>query len=476
MTSTVLALCAVVVTSTAAFSATDLSVLEDVENQTAPSVDQLKAANDDPDAHLVKTPSLGQIFNPQTVKTLASAEITTPWEHFEGMFGKNSDFYAEPKLTGKEPVGTLLKSKKFTMQYAVAAVWGTKVKAVDAWMTMYTTENIDGEQDISTGVVLVPKDGRNNSTRQVIAYQESNDSLGAYCHPSSQWTGGAFSDASSWSALGPLAQMFGKGQAVVISDVGNNAHPGPNGISEVFAGRYSAKALLNGMRAAYDLEDAGLNPKQPVGFFGVAGGGNGAGFAAEFQPDYYPELNLKGVVLQNFNADQKQFVKFTNGSMASGFGFATIVGMDQTYPEMNLEKHLSPLGKVAAKWWGTQCQTYSYFITAFLKFQPFFKGFADPTTIKDFQPMFADNIMGVDPQSPEAPVLITSCGEDGSFMSVTPAADMRKLVQRYRDKGTEVTYLPSECDDKKLFTDTYTWLTDLFAMHTIDWLAAKMSR
>ncbi|MDP1045168.1 hypothetical protein Q6332_29370, partial [Klebsiella pneumoniae] len=69
--------------------------------------------------------------------------------------------------------------------------------------------------------MMIPIDGTPASEKKIISYQEANDSVGGYCHPSSHWTGGDPLDGASWSALGPLALMFGKGYAVVISDVGN---------------------------------------------------------------------------------------------------------------------------------------------------------------------------------------------------------------------------------------------------------------
>ncbi len=53
---------------------------------------------------------------------------------------------------------------------------------------------------------------------------------------------------------------------------------------------------------------------------------------------------------------------------------------------------------------------------------------------------------------------------------------MRKLVQRYRDLGTKVTYVPAKCDDTELITNTYRWTTDLFGMQTIDWIDAKLKK
>ncbi len=61
--------------------------------------------------------------------------------------------------------------------------------------------------------------------------------------------------------------------------------------------------------------------------------------------------------------------------------------------------------------------------------------------------------------------------------SLLPSASlMRKLVQRYRDLGTKVTYVPAKCDDTELITNTYRWTTDLFGMQTIDWIDAKLKK
>ncbi len=114
---------------------------------------------------------------------------------------------------------------------------GYKPGQLDAYKIMYVTTGIDGSTPVvSTGIMMIPIDGTPASEKKVISYQEANDSVGGYCHPSSHWTGGDPLDGASWSALGPLALMFGKGYAVVISDVGNNGDRDPHG---VFAGKFA---------------------------------------------------------------------------------------------------------------------------------------------------------------------------------------------------------------------------------------------
>lgn len=146
---------------------------------------------------------------------------------------------------------------------------GYKPGQLDAYKIMYVTTGIDGSTPVvSTGIMMIPIDGTPASEKKVISYQEANDSVGGYCHPSSHWTGGDPLDGASWSALGPLALMFGKGYAVVISDVGNNGDRDPHG---VFAGKFAGHAQLDAVRAAFQVQDSGLNPEAEIALFGIAG-------------------------------------------------------------------------------------------------------------------------------------------------------------------------------------------------------------
>lgn len=410
-----------------------------------------------------RTPGLDEIFNGYVVGTFTSGRLASPQEIFTPLTS-GDPFYAQPRLTGSEKPGTLLKAKKVDVQFA-----GFRPGNLDAYKLMYVTRGLDGGAEISTGILMVPRDGRSDATRPIVGYQFANDSVGAYCHPSTMWTGGDPMDGASWSALGPLAQMFGKGYAVLISDVGNDGDPEPHG---VFAGKFAGNTLLDGLRAAIANKDAGLSDSSPISLFGIAGGGVGAAFAAENAPRYAPELNIVGTVLEGMAVNQRNFIRTADGSLGSGFALATLLGLEAKYPEMKIDEKLTPEGRKLADLFRTQCQTPAYFATPFLPLRALFTSGRNPADIPEFQHVYADNVLGT--RSPTSPVLIASCVADDSPMSLVPAADSRKLAAQYRRGGTDVDYQPTDCSMLNFVTNLYGWGTDLFGMQTIDWVAARM--
>ncbi|TIC88585.1 lipase [Nocardioides sp. GY 10113] len=431
------------------------------------------ADTDDPSVR----PGMGDIFNGYVVGALSSASVGSPKEIFSALL-PNDPFYDEPTLTGLEPNGTLLKAKPVDVMFL-----GIQPGNLDAWKVMYTTRGQHGQQVISTGILMIPVDGTPNHERPLIAYQEANDSVGAYCHPSTQWTGGDPLDGSLWSALGPLAQMFGGGAAVMISDVGNNGDPEPHG---VFGGKFGGHALLDGIRAAIAVQDADLAERPEIGVFGIAGGGVGAAFAAEIAKKYAPELRIKGTVLEGMVVDLQSFFRTADGSIGSGFVFATLLGLEPWYPEWELDSQLNLAGRAIAKLFRTQCQTPAYFMLPLVPLDKLFKNGVNPADNPIFFKAFQENLLGSpsakDPGRAAHPprkknrILISSCAKDDSPMSLVPAKDARDLAKRYRRAGAKVKYAPTDCSMKRFITDLYGWGTDLFGMQTIPWLFKQMRR
>ncbi len=408
-----------------------------------------------------RTPGLDQVFNGYVVGTLTHGRVGTPQEIFTALT-VTDPFYAEPALKDSDVPGTLLKAKKVDVMFT-----GVKPGRLDAWRTMYVTTGVDGRtRKISTGIVMIPDTGNANSQKPIIGYQEANDSVGAGCHPSTQWTGRNPLDGASWSALGPLALMLGNGDAVAITDVGNDADPKPHG---VFAGKFAGHALLDGVRAAQAVRDAGLSKDAPVGIFGIAGGGVGAATAATAAKQYAPELNIKATVLEGMVVDQRTFMRNSSGGIGAGFAFATLLGLEPEYPDMKVDEQLNPAGKAIADLFRGQCQDI-YFLTPFVPLGALFRDGRPPVDQPTFQRAFNDNDLLAPGPSPAAPVLIASCARDDSFMSLVPAEDARKLVRKWSRGGTEVTYRPTDCSMTKMITDIYGWGTDLFGMQTVGWL------
>lgn len=414
----------------------------------------------------VRTPHITEPFGDYVQSTFTDGRFATVDELVEPIRTQHEPFYDEPALAGDEAPGTVLKSEPVDVQFA-----GFRPGNLRAWRTMYVTSERDGSPGTSTGIVMVPDDGKDDSTRPVVGYQEANDSLGSRCHPSTQWTGATPLEPGAWSALGPLAMMFERGWAVSISDVGNDSQTGPHG---VFAGKYAANAMLDGLRSALQLPGLDLSPQSPVGLFGIAGGGVGASFAAERHAEYAPELNIQASVAEGMVVDQRNFVDKSDSSVGAGFAFATLVGLEAKYPEMELDAKLSPLGKQVADYYRSECQLPAYFTLPFVPLSALFANGQSPARIPEFQHVFDDNLLGSD-GAPSKPMLITSCGADNSFMSLVPAADTQGLVDRYRQAGATVSHQPSNCDDLRLLTNLYGWTTDLFGMQTIDWLEAELS-
>nr|WP_259144610.1 lipase family protein [Tsukamurella ocularis] len=414
------------------------------------------------------TPSLEKVFNGYVAGALTSARPGSPEEIFTALT-EDDPFYMEPALKDSDRPGTLLKAMKVDVMFT-----GVKPGRLDAWRTMYVTTGIDGtSRRISTGIVMIPQTGNPNREKSIIGYQEANDSVGWGCHPSTQWTGKNPIDGASWSALGPLALMLGNGDAVAISDVGNDADRTPHG---VFASKFAGHALLDGVRAAQKLTEAGLSKDAPVGLFGIAGGGVGAATAATAAKQYAPDLRVKATVLEGMVVDQRTFMKTSTGSLGAGFAFATLLGLEPEYPEMKVDEQLNPVGKAIADIFRTQCQSV-YFAMPFVPLGALFRNGQTPDLQPTFQRAFDDNdLLTASGPTPAAPVLITSCAKDDSFMSLVPAEDARKLTTTWRRGGTDVSYRPTDCSMSKMITDLYGWGTDLFGMQTISWLHDRLSR
>lgn len=401
------------------------------------------------------TVNMGDVFGPFVLDTFRDGRIAPP-EQWRPRHPVTDPWFQAPPVADLAP-GTLLKARPATVQ-----VYGVQPAHVRGYQLMYVTTDFDGSRVVSTGILMIPEDGTAPQDRKLIGYSEANDSLGPGCMPSAQWTGTDQDDPSLFSALGPVAQMFGNGWAVMMSDTANDGDPAPNGFS---IGQFSGAATLDGLRAAIALPEAEFERDVPIGIYGIAGGGVAAGFAAEKQASYAPELDVVGTVLQAMVIDSATFERKADGGIGAGFVFANSLGYAARYPEIDLDKELTPLGKQVADLFNRTCQQ-TYLLMPFMPLSALYTH-GRPADNPAFARAYAENRMGQ--QAPKAPVLITSCRDD----FLVPYSDVENLIAAYRAGGTDVTVEPSHCGVTDVLTDPYRVGTEMLGMQNVDWFVGK---
>ncbi|GAA3240868.1 lipase family protein [Actinocorallia longicatena] len=209
-------------------------------------------------------------------------------------------------------------------------------KLADAWQVMYLSTDANGRPDAVTGIVLVPKEV-DRSKAPIVGLGPGTHGPAFRCTPSTMVNMGAFYEQSA------VNDMLAKGWAVVVTDY-EGYHPNPK--TTYVTGRSEGPAVLDGIRAATRLTEAGLSADAKVAVRGYSQGGGAAMWAGETQPGYAPELNLVGVVAGGVPADLVKMGISLNGKKGFGFLAYALVGLDNAYG-LNMDGQLTPAGKTA---------------------------------------------------------------------------------------------------------------------------------
>lgn len=163
--------------------------------------------------------------------------------------------------------------------------------------------------------------------------------------------------------------------------------------------------------------------------------------------------------------DSATFERKADGGIGAGFVFANSLGYAARYPEIDLDKELTPLGKQVADLFNRTCQQ-TYLLMPFMPLSALYTH-GRPADNPAFARAYAENRMGQ--QAPKAPVLITSCRDD----FLVPYSDVENLIAAYRAGGTDVTVEPSHCGVTDVLTDPYRVGTEMLGMQNVDWFVGK---
>ncbi|MEO3803230.1 lipase family protein [Nonomuraea sp. B1E8] len=207
---------------------------------------------------------------------------------------------------------------------------------VNAWHILYHSTSATGSLNTVSGTLLVPKGRYPFGTRPIVGYAVGTHGLGDQCAPSAAMSQGREAE------LALVSLFLLKGFAVAMTDYEGLGTPGPH---TYMAGISQGHAVLDSIRAATRVPGSGLSSRAPVAVMGYSQGGASAGWAAQLQPAYAPELRLKGVAAGGVPADLHAVANHLDGGDDFGLAAAAGVGLDAAYPELGLDADLNDRGR-----------------------------------------------------------------------------------------------------------------------------------
>ncbi|MGW0324185.1 MULTISPECIES: lipase family protein [unclassified Nocardia] len=352
-----------------------------------------------------------------------------------------SAFYTPPDRIPQEP-GAIIKTAPMTLFVTPPTEQGWPGKAQHV---MYTSRLQDGSPVAVSGTYLEPTGPwQGPGPRPTVVIGPGTSGQADRCAMSVAFSTGM---AVSTQPLGISANQelpssvvwSGLGARVLVTDYVGLGTPGIH----TYANRFeSGHAILDGVRAANNL--GGVGPETPVVLWGYSQGGGATAAAAEMQPSYAPELNLKGTWAGGPVADLTAILEKIDGALIGGaIGFA-VNGMLARYPELQraVDRVTSPAGRAMLETLSDSC------IADVITYHPFLKTesltndgrplSAHLAELPEATPVLAELRIGN--STPATPVLITSGRNDDTV----PYGQARRLAEDWCGKGATVTFRTNE--------------------------------
>ncbi|MFR9749433.1 lipase family protein [Nocardia sp. 004] len=256
-------------------------------------------------------------------------------------------FYIPPAPLPAGAPGTILRAEPARL--ALSAPGQPGAIPSSATRMMYLSSDTHGARTAVVGMYLEPQRPWNGpGERPLIAYGVGTKGQGDNCAPSKLLSElvdyrPPFDVIVEYDVLA-IYSLLARGMAVAVTDYNGLGTPM---IHDYLNRKAQAYALMDAARAALQLPGAG-NPGTPVIFYGYSQGGMASAGAAELQPSYAPELNVRGAYIGGPVVDDEYFIGFNDGRADIAPAFAWILnGIAADYPETRpaLDAELNDIGK-----------------------------------------------------------------------------------------------------------------------------------
>lgn len=324
-------------------------------------------------------------------------------------------------------------------------VFATVPGADGAWpaagrQVLYTSRTQDGSPVAVSGTYLEathPWQGPGERPTVVIAPGTAGQ--GDHCAMSVAFSTGLYADPAKLSisanqeAIAAAAWTAAGARVFVTDHIGL----GTPGIHTYVNRAEAAHGVLDAARAAGNLSG---DPDAPVVFWGYSQGGGATAAAAELQPSYAPELNLKGTWAGGPTADLVQVLGQVDGALIGGVIAFAINGFVDRNPELgtHVDRILNPQGRALLAELSDACVGDVIFKHPFLHTSTLT---VDGRPILDHLREIPEAVAVLDEQrigrlTPTSPVLVTSGLNDDTV----PYGQARQLATDWCGQGATVTF------------------------------------
>ncbi|MBW1602705.1 lipase [Streptomyces sp. JJ66] len=291
-----------------------------------------------------------------------------------------------------------------------------------SWKVHYRSTTADGAPTTVSGTVIVPSDGR-TGPRPVVGYAVGTVGLADHCAPSRTFPDGLTKEGTL------IQQALDQGWAVAVTDYEGLGTPG---VHTYTVGRSAGHALLDVVRAAFRLPQAGLADDAPVGLMGYSQGGQASSWAAQLHAAYAPELDVRGVTTGGVPRDLLEVAEFNDGRAGAGLIVMAAVGHDAAFPELELDRYLNERGREQVRLAKSHCVEVNTATFPFGRIDDVTT--TNPLQEPDWRRRLGQSELGR--TAPAAPVYLYH----GALDTLIPYRAGTELRDMWRTRGADVTF------------------------------------
>jgi pimeloyl-ACP methyl ester carboxylesterase len=246
---------------------------------------------------------------PNGASTAGPPPITAP-----PLSAFTGDPFFDPGDAAPGAPGEIIRSRPIT----------TTLQDTNVWQVLHWSRTAE-EQPVAVSATVVAPTAPSGSPRPVFAYAHGTTGLGDQCALSAQIADGTAVE------LSVLPVLVSQGLTVVIPDYQGLGTPGDH---PYLVGQSEGRNLLDGIRAAGNLQGTGSTPESKAVVWGHSQGGGAAAFTAELQPTYAPEVPLVGAIAGAPPADLATSSLGAINPSYRGFVPMIVAGLRAGYPAL----------------------------------------------------------------------------------------------------------------------------------------------